>query len=71
MAASRWCSQVPCAAVIGKEGEGEEPMKRKPTATQGLREEHQWILKVAGVLEEILAREAPRFAVCSVRRRSS
>ena len=33
-------------------------MKPKPTVTQGLREEHEWILKIASVLEEILAREA-------------
>jgi len=33
-------------------------MATDPTATRGLREEHQWILKVAGVLDEILAREA-------------
>jgi hemerythrin-like domain-containing protein len=39
-------------------------MKRKPTATQGLREEHQWILKVSGVLEEILAREADHGLDC-------
>ena len=32
-------------------------MQSKSTATAGLREEHQWILKVAGVLEAILARE--------------
>jgi len=31
-------------------------MASSPTA--GLRNEHQWILKVAGVLDEILAREA-------------
>lgn len=33
-------------------------MDRNATATTGLREEHQWILKVTGVLDEILAREA-------------
>jgi len=33
-------------------------MASEPTATKGLREEHQWILKVAGALDEILAREA-------------
>jgi len=33
-------------------------MARALTATAGLREEHQWILKVAGVLDEILSREA-------------
>lgn len=32
-------------------------MPTPQTATSGLREEHQWILKVAGVLEEILNRE--------------
>ena len=32
-------------------------MNGKYTATSGLRDEHEWILKVAGVLEEILARE--------------
>jgi len=30
----------------------------RATATSGLREEHQWILKVAGALDELLAREA-------------
>jgi hemerythrin-like domain-containing protein len=33
-------------------------MPSNPTATQGLREEHQWILKVSGALDEILDREA-------------
>lgn len=33
-------------------------MSPHPSATAGLREEHQWILKVAGVLEEILGRES-------------
>ena len=33
-------------------------MPSNPTATQGLREEHQWILKVSGAMEEILDREA-------------
>ena len=32
-------------------------MPEKDTATSGLREEHKWILKVTGVLEEILDRE--------------
>jgi hemerythrin-like domain-containing protein len=32
-------------------------MESTPTATSGLRDEHQWILKVAGALDEILARE--------------
>ncbi len=32
-------------------------MRPTETATQGLREEHQWILKVSGVLERILDRE--------------
>jgi hemerythrin-like domain-containing protein len=32
-------------------------MHEKKTATKGLREEHEWILKVSGVLEEILDRE--------------
>ncbi|MGD2122785.1 MAG: hemerythrin domain-containing protein [Gemmatimonadota bacterium] len=32
-------------------------MNQPETATEGLREEHQWILKVAGVLETILDRE--------------
>ena len=32
-------------------------MSAPQTATSGLREEHQWILKVAGVLETILDRE--------------
>ena len=32
-------------------------MESPKTSTAGLREEHQWILKVAGVLDEILARE--------------
>ncbi len=32
-------------------------MKEKETATSGLREEHQWILKVTGALEEIYDRE--------------
>jgi hemerythrin-like domain-containing protein len=36
----------------------EGTMTTAQTATTGLREEHQWILKVAGVLDEILAREA-------------
>jgi hemerythrin-like domain-containing protein len=29
----------------------------RQTATTGLREEHQWILKVAGILEKVLDRE--------------
>ena len=33
-------------------------METRATATSGLREEHRWILKVAGVVDEILAREA-------------
>jgi len=33
-------------------------MATDESATTGLREEHQWILKVAEVLDEILAREA-------------
>ncbi len=32
-------------------------MSPSQTATSGLRAEHQWILKVAGVMEEILGRE--------------
>jgi len=32
-------------------------MSPSQTATSGLRDEHQWILKVAGVMEEILSRE--------------
>ena len=32
-------------------------MPEKQTATEGLREEHQWILNVSGVLEVILDRE--------------
>ena len=32
-------------------------MPPRDTATEGLRDDHQWILKVAGVLEEILAQE--------------
>jgi hemerythrin-like domain-containing protein len=32
-------------------------MKTPRTATDGLRDDHQWILKVAGVLENILDRE--------------
>jgi len=35
-------------------------MHRNPTATSNLREEHQWILKVSGVLETILDREPER-----------
>lgn len=34
------------------------PTNPKESATEGLREEHQWILKVSGALEEILNREA-------------
>jgi hemerythrin-like domain-containing protein len=34
-----------------------DPTSSKDTATAGLREEHQWILKVSGALEEILDRE--------------
>jgi hemerythrin-like domain-containing protein len=33
-------------------------METRTTATSGLREEHRWILKVAGVVDDILAREA-------------
>lgn len=32
-------------------------MSPSPTATAGLRDEHRWILKVAGVMEKILSRE--------------
>ena len=32
-------------------------MSRQETATKGLRDEHQWILKVSGALEVILDRE--------------
>ncbi len=32
-------------------------MEPKQTPTAGLRDEHQWVLKVVGALEELLARE--------------